>query len=478
MAATSTRELVDPGLLSELQGKVDDQFRISPWALRFEKEIEARFQQDYLTTLLLRIRIAIILGAALYSLFYILDLYFVPDLSDTIFKIRFWIVGPYILGLSIVSFTPLYRRYQQFLNFIGILLAGGGIIVMTLLRPEYTFSYYAGIFMVLIYGYNLMGLRFYWATLSGWILVIAYIAGIELMTEIPFQRALSNYFFLTGSNLLLMFGAYFIEVLRRKDFYLRLKLSENQNRIQEMNAELEKIVTNRTADLVDEVAERKLAQKVTQKALQEKEVLLKEVYHRTKNNMNTIISLLNLQAYEQQSRPNDGVFQQLADRIYSMSMVHELLYQSENLSTINLNNYIQKLHAKLSYSLLPVPSAVKLALDGDEIQIGLEQAVPLGLALNEILTNALKHGFAGGRAGKIAIRLAQLDQGKVQLKIFNDGQPPETPIDIESADTLGLRLINILLRDQLGAEIEVTTAEGVSYQISMELPQDKIPLAE
>jgi len=435
----------------------DDKFELSPWTLRFEDATEQAYQKDYLQTTLLRTRIGIILGALFYTLFYLLDILFVPDVKGTLFIIRFGIVGPYILSLFFVSYAPFYQKHQQLFNSIGILAAGGGIVFMTLLRPEYTFSYYAGIMLVLIYSYNLMGLRFFWASGASGIVVLSYILGMQFLTEIPFERLISNYFFLIGSNILLMFGGYFIEVLRRKDFYQRIQLKHNQKKIEDINLDLENIVTHRTAALIDEVAERKIAQRTTQIALKEKEALLKEVYHRTKNNMNVIISLLNLQAQEQSTRPSPKVFSQLSDRIHSMSLVHEQLYGSSNLSTIQLGKYVESLATQRRYSLLRNPEMIKIKIESEHVEVGLEQAVPLGLALNEILTNAIKHGYEDNQEGQIDIKIFKNESGNPEIKIANDGNAFPNSIDIENPETLGLRLLHILIVEHFKAAWKLIT---------------------
>ena len=144
---------------------------------------------------------------------------------------------------------------------------------------------------------------------------------------------------LTGLEaILLMFGGYFTEVFYRREFLLQHQLKQGREKTEAINVSLEARVTDRTIKLQEEVAERKYAQEETQNVLEEKELLLKEVYHRTKNNMNVVISLLNMQSEEQKKNPTEDVFNRISDRIYSMSLVHEQLYRSDDLSYFCIYN--------------------------------------------------------------------------------------------------------------------------------------------
>ncbi len=439
-------------------------------SLHFESEMEAAFQQDYFEKVTLRSRPSIILGFFFYELFYLLDIVFVPDIQNEIMVIRFGIVGPAILTLYYLSFQKIYRKHHQLFTTLGILFAGEGIVAMCLIAPEYSISYYAGIILILIYCYMLMGLRFYWASTVGFVVVVSYVGGIVFFTDIPFTRAINNYFFLIGSNILLMFAGYFTEAFRRRDFQLRYQLHAESQKIEMINADLEHRIAKRTSELELEVAERKHAQKKTKKALKEKEILLKEVYHRTKNNMNVVISLLNLQSSELKDMETKQVFKQIAGRIYSMSLVHEQLYGSDDLETIRLDHYLPKLVSHLKYSFANTPGQIMFNFDCEPIEIGLERAVPLGLALNEVITNAFKHSFPDGRKGNIDFNMKAVEADRILIEIRNDGVSLPEEINTEKPETLGLRLIHLLIAEQLKGEFSISSEDGVLY--SLELDQN------
>ena len=200
-------------------------------------------------------------------------------------------------------------------------------------------------------------------------------------------------------------------------------------------------------------------------SLQEREKLLQEVYHRTKNNMTVIISLLNMQNRELEQREISGVLKQVADRIHAMSLVHDQLYRSEDLSTINLDAYVQMLIHHLHSSLLQEPGRVRIDCEGEPILLGLPQAVPLGLVLNEILTNAFKHAFPAGRSGTIRVRIGADERESVAVEIGDNGVglPPSLQGDENS---MGRKLIRMLVEDQLQGRLEGKFDQGVQFSIA------------
>ena len=435
--------------------------------LRFEPEVEAAFLDDYFEKTILRTRTAVILGLVVYSLYHILDYLVVPDVKSTMMWIRFGFVAPVILILFLTTFMKLFRCFNQILISLGVLASGGGIVAMTNISPHYTAPYYAGIIIVLIYCYMIMGLRFYWASAAGGTVVLAYVASIHFLTDLPVSMTINNYFFLIGSNIMLMFGSYFTEMLRRRDFQLRYQLHQEGEKIESINADLEFTIAKRTSELELEVATRKVAQQSTQKALKEKEILLKEVYHRTKNNMNVVISLLNLQSMEQDRKPSKDVLEQISRRIYSMSLVHEQLYRSDDLATIRLDKYLPTLVFQLRHSFANTEGQVQFNFDCEAVELDLEQAVPVGLALNEIITNAFKHSFPDGRKGSIDFQMQQLKSGLVRINIRNDGVDLPGGIDTVNPESLGLRLIHLLIVEQLGGNFTLSSENGVVYTLEL-----------
>jgi len=253
-------------------------------------------------------------------------------------------------------------------------------------------------------------------------------------------------------------------------------VERNQAEILGANVSLERTVEKRTADLADqidllarEIDERTLAEEKANRALAEKDVIFREMHHRTKNNMNVIISLLNLQKRELSVEHVEGVFQQIADRIRSMAIVHEQLYQSENVAVINLGDYIKNLIEHIKRSHISMTDEFILKIQQDDVLIGLEQAVPLGLALNEIITNVFKHGKPEAGSIKLDITL-QLDvENKVHITIADMGTGFPANFELKESTSLGLHLVNILIEGQLDGKVSLNTGPGACYQIIVPL---------
>jgi len=224
-----------------------------------------------------------------------------------------------------------------------------------------------------------------------------------------------------------------------------------------------------------EVLERKQTEELLRKALNEREVLLKEVYHRTKNNMNVIISLLNLQSDDSQIPELTIAFKVIANRIHSMSIVHEKLYNQDMLDQISLADYMETLVGHLRISIVADPSKIKIHLNADPVLLSLEQAIPLGLALNEIFTNAFIHGFKNKRQGNIHIRLESQADHQIFITIENDGNSFKYDKDLDQPKTLGLRLVKLLIVEQLGGFFEVETKPYVRFRIGITVLSPRSP---
>lgn len=186
-------------------------------------------------------------------------------------------------------------------------------------------------------------------------------------------------------------------------------------------------------------------------ALREKETLLKELYHRVKNNLQLITSLFNLQA---RTLPPGGARTALSEgagRVQAMALVHEKLYQSGKLSSIMLDTYVGELCVQLGVTASASTRGIALVAEVEPIEIGLELAVPVGLLLNELISNSLKHAFPDERPGRIVVQITMNDAGRVTLRVSDDGVGFPPDLDQTCSRALGLKLVAALSR-QLGAE--------------------------
>jgi len=214
-----------------------------------------------------------------------------------------------------------------------------------------------------------------------------------------------------------------------------------------------------------DVTERKRAEEQIRESLGEKEILLKEIHHRVKNNLQVIMSLLRHQAeYAQDQRIHD-IFLESQSRIKAMSFIHEKLYQSDNLAKVDLRDYISSL-AKSLFSTYKVNAAqIKLAVDADGISLGVDTAIPCGLIINELVSNSLKHAFPDNRTGKIDITVRPVGPGELELVVGDDGVGVPMDLDIINAKSLGLHLVTLLAKNQLRGHIEMVRYRGTSFRI-------------
>ena len=216
---------------------------------------------------------------------------------------------------------------------------------------------------------------------------------------------------------------------------------------------------------IRDITERKQAQAKILASLAEKETLLKEVHHRVKNNMQVISSLLRLQEGRVKDKDAAALLKDSQNRIQSMALVYNKLYQSENLASINMTDYIKELSAGLvkSYAVSPVRVTVNVA--PSNVFLDVDLAIPCGMVINELVTNSLKYAFPGNRKGQITISLKENEQG-LQLTVRDDGVGIPEDINLANTSTLGIKLVSNLVRDQLGGIIEIDRRHGTTYQIN------------
>lgn len=215
----------------------------------------------------------------------------------------------------------------------------------------------------------------------------------------------------------------------------------------------------------DQTKERETQNEIM-KSLKEKEILLKEVHHRVKNNFQTIISLIVLQTQITEDNNVLSIFEDLQTRLRSMSLIHELMYGSGNFSAVDIKDYIEKLSQNLVKTYL-ISERVKLNLDLQNNNLNLDTIIPCGLIVNEIITNSLKYAFPNETTGNIYVTFKKEDN-EYCLNISDDGVGIKEKIDFENTNSLGLRLID-LLTQQLGGTLEVIQPEkGLQFLIKFE----------
>ncbi|HUK92694.1 MAG TPA: PAS domain S-box protein, partial [Methanomicrobiales archaeon] len=215
-----------------------------------------------------------------------------------------------------------------------------------------------------------------------------------------------------------------------------------------------------------DVTDRKELENRIRESLQEKEVLLKEIHHRVKNNMQVISSLLSVQAQNIRDPEVRGLFNESQNRIRSIALVHELLYRSDNLDQIEYGAYLKKMFLPLFESYSIDQRKVSMAIDAKDVMITIEKAVPCSLIVNELISNSLKHAFPGDRRGEIRIGFRlDAEGGRYLLDYRDDGVGVPPGFDVKAATTLGMRLVHGLTR-QLQGTVEHLPGEGVHFSIA------------
>jgi two-component sensor histidine kinase len=212
--------------------------------------------------------------------------------------------------------------------------------------------------------------------------------------------------------------------------------------------------------------ERKKIEEKLSASLKEKEFLIKEIHHRVKNNLQIISSLLNLQADSISDAATKEKYTESIGRIKSMAIIHELLYQSKNLSNIRIKDYLEELVSYISSTYnLGKEIKVNLLVAVKHKFIDLDKAIPCGIIINELLSNAFKYAFVNtNREGKINILFEENNQ-HYKLTVFDNGIGLPESVNVKTSDTLGLQLINSLV-EQLDGELAINVDKGTSFVIS------------
>ena len=217
--------------------------------------------------------------------------------------------------------------------------------------------------------------------------------------------------------------------------------------------------------ILRDITERKREEERLKSSLREKEVLLKEIHHRVKNNLQIISSLLNLQSGHIRDPRALEVFKEGQGRVRSMALIHEKLYQSDDLARVDFHEYISNLAAYLFRSYEVNSGAVTLNVESEDVLLGVDTAIPCGLIINELVSNSLKHAFPGGAGGSINIRLRPAGAERLTLAVSDDGVGLPPDFDVRNTPSLGLQLVNTLAR-RLGGEVEVARGAGAEFKIT------------
>ncbi len=219
---------------------------------------------------------------------------------------------------------------------------------------------------------------------------------------------------------------------------------------------------------ITDISERKMAEETIRASLLEKEILLKEVHHRVKNNLMSVIGLIKMEGTKTKNKTFIALLQELEGRVRSMALVHESLHKSEDLARIDLQYYLETLTAHIR-AQFGAERDIRFSVQASGVKVSLDFAVPCGLILNELITNAYKHAFPGDKpragAGQCEIAVAvQHEDGGLTLTVADNGIGLPADLDWEKTDTLGLKLIKMLSL-QLNGSIELDRTQGTAFHL-------------
>ena len=212
--------------------------------------------------------------------------------------------------------------------------------------------------------------------------------------------------------------------------------------------------------ITKDITQRKKDEEQIRKDLETRNVLLKEIHHRVKNNMQIIVSLLRLQSQFHEEEHTKKVFKDTQSRIQSMAIIHDALYKSQDLARIDMRDYVQRFATHILHLYEIDPNRIELKINTDKIFIDITTGVPCGLIINELVSNAVKHAFPGNRRGVIEIKLYKTKIGKITISVKDNGIGLPDEIDFKKPKTMGLQLINDLSK-QLGGTLRVYTKKGL-----------------
>jgi PAS domain S-box-containing protein len=249
-----------------------------------------------------------------------------------------------------------------------------------------------------------------------------------------------------------------IEVRRRvKSGEVRVALTSSEL----INLDGELCILTTTND----ISERKLAEERLEASLREKELLLKEVHHRVKNNLQIVSSLLNLQSRYLHGRPIAEVFKDSRSRVDSMALLHEILYKSTDLADIDFGKYMKMLASHLSASYGAGLADIRVNIAADYASLDIDTAIPCGLIINELVSNSLKYAFPSGKKGQVDVSLRPNKGDGYVLTVSDDGVGLPAGFDIKTPSSLGLRLVTNLVK-QLKGDLEISSGQGTRFKIT------------
>ena len=445
----------------------DNNVEINPVLLSYyDSNIEDEFKKYYFKSSLIPLRFSLIFGLFFYLIFAVVDYIIIPEFVKQFYSIRFLYVAPITILVVALSYRAnFYKWWQQGIVTI-IIVATSGILIMPIISPEtIEVNHFSGIILLMFYCFILVRLRFIWATMASLSMLALYFIASYFFSDISQHTLIINTFMLLTAFFLGMLSSYQIELSRRKEFLNRKLIKEEKEKVKKINSLLESKIENRNNKLLIEVKQHQIAEEKLEEDLIEKRNLVQELFHRTKNNMQIISSILNVN----KSRIKDELSIQLIDNVNSkirvMSLVQDKLYESNDLSKVNLGEYFDDILDFQNYRYLKRNFNISVKFDYDDIETLIDTAVPLGLIFEELISNIYIHAFPNNRFGSIEVALRKNETDEIIISIDDDGVGLDKSIDIKNLETFGLLNAMSLIEYQLKGRYELNLEKGVHWKI-------------
>jgi len=225
--------------------------------------------------------------------------------------------------------------------------------------------------------------------------------------------------------------------------------------------------------ILRDITERKKAEEKIKASLKEKEALVQEIHHRVKNNLQVVASLLNMQARASQDKNTMEILSESRNRINAMALIHAQLYETKNLSEVNMKGFVDGLIGQL-FQIYPIQDVkITPVVHVADYPLPISKAVPVGLILNELLTNAFKYAFAERKKGEIKVSFDASEKGKISLTVSDDGVGLPQGFDISKSETIGLKLVKILVEKQLRGKFGIISKKGTNFKVEFDIENNK-----
>jgi two-component sensor histidine kinase len=249
---------------------------------------------------------------------------------------------------------------------------------------------------------------------------------------------------------------------------LRQEISRLEKELARTTAALEAIMNGQADAIIGPqcpyILKAKQAEDALQQTLREKDVLVKEIHHRVKNNLQIIQSLIHLQSRNISSAEARDSLLTLQNRLRTMALIHEAFYRTEDMASINIAEYLERLAIHLFSVYRVNQEKIKLKTELEPLEISINLAIPVGLIVNELVTNSIKHAFVETDKGMISLKLKCLDNDYCQLSVEDNGRGLPASVNWKTPTTLGLEIVR-LLSNQIEAKIELILAAGTRFEL-------------